>query len=115
MAHDVKVKRVPYLKKDGTVSEKKRRYAVVCSHRANKKKCLSEEVASMAAAEELVEAHHSSVREIHRMTHPNQKSGRPKNGPTRARRGHGAPAPGSYWEKVPEEVRNRALGFSSME
>lgn len=59
MAHRVKIRQIPYVKTDGTVSEKKRRYEVSCKHRG--KVCMPPtEFNTQSDAEMCKTNHHAS-------------------------------------------------------
>ena len=59
MAHRVKIEQIPYVKGDGTVSDKKRRYRVTCKHRG--KVCMDPvEFNTRSDAETCKTNHHAS-------------------------------------------------------
>jgi hypothetical protein len=73
MAHNVKVKKVAVLAKDGHVLKGKYRYVVTCKHRACRAHPIGEATSESRAAL-MKQEHHFGVSFLHTVNHPNDKA-----------------------------------------
>lgn len=72
MAHNIKIKPVPHINKDGSVSASKKDYKVLDRHRG--KTMVVGVGSSMKAAENLLIQHRRNIVEEHLTSHPNDSA-----------------------------------------